>query len=204
VLGIVDYGAGNLRSVVHAVTTASTIEYRLVRVPQDLHGISKLILPGVGAFCAGMAALRANNLVEPLQEMLHDGTPYLGICLGMQFLFTASDEMEGCEGLGVIPGRVVRFPSEDGRRVPHIGWNAVHYQNPSPLWAGIADESDWYFVHSYYCVPDDAGFVAGTTQYPAPFTSSIWRDNLFGVQFHPEKSQAVGLRLIRNFLDFTS
>lgn len=200
-LAVIDYGAGNLRSVIHALNHLGVADKRLVHTPADLDGADKIILPGVGAFGAGMQQLHKQNLIAPLKEALQAGIPYLGICLGMQFLFECSDEMGDHEGLGLLPGRVTRFPHDLGLKVPHMGWNQLQQKRSSLLLKDIGTESSAYFVHSYYCVPADPADIVATVDYGIPFTAVVHRDNTFGVQFHPEKSQRTGLQLLTNFLE---
>lgn len=196
-LTIVDYGAGNLRSVYMAfrrlgVEALITSEAALVR------RASALVLPGVGAFGDSVAKLRALSLEEPLVAAIRDGVPFLGICVGLQLLFEVSEELGEHRGLGVLAGRVRRFPP--GLRVPHMGWNQLHQARPIPLWHGIPDGSYVYFVHSYYADPEDEAVIAATTDYGVDFVSAIAQGNLYAIQFHPEKSQDVGARLLQNFV----
>jgi imidazole glycerol-phosphate synthase subunit HisH len=198
-IAIIDYGAGNLRSVRNALThlgapviTAST--------PDHLADASKIVLPGVGAFGAGINALRAAGFEAPIYAAVEAGTPLLGICLGMQFLFETSDEMGIYQGLGLLPGRVTRFPSGD-LKVPHMGWNCFEVQREHPLMAGISGGSYAYYVHSYYVEAADQGDVLATANYGIPFAAVVGRDNVFGIQPHPEKSQSIGLRILRNFVE---
>jgi imidazole glycerol-phosphate synthase subunit HisH len=200
-LALIDYGAGNLRSVLHALKHLGVEDLCLVREPHDLIGAEKIILPGVGAFGAGMQQLHKQRVVEPLKDMVNQGIPYLGICLGMQFLFDCSDEMGNHEGLGLLPGTVTRFPNRRGLKVPHIGWNRVQPQKESVLLNNLPAESYAYFVHSYYCVPVEQAHVLATADYGEPFTVAVQHENIYGVQFHPEKSQRTGLQILRNFLD---
>ncbi len=199
-LAVIDYGAGNLRSVMHALSHLNAPDVRLVQAPAELQGAEKIILPGVGAFGAGMNALHEQGLVEPLKQAITDGIPYLGICLGMQFLFEESDEMGTHQGLGVLPGKVVRFPDFDALKVPHMGWNQLHATRESALLRGIPDGGYAYFVHSYYCVPTHPNDGLITVDYGLSFTAAVERDQIYGVQFHPEKSQQVGLQILTNFL----
>ncbi|MCZ7546517.1 MAG: imidazole glycerol phosphate synthase subunit HisH [Anaerolineae bacterium] len=197
-IAVIDYGASNLRSVVNALRAIGAAPV-VIDTPDRLQEAEKVILPGVGAFGAGMAQLRARGFVEPLRQAIARGAPTLGICLGLQFLFAFSAEHGRHEGLGVLPGRVVRFP-DDGPKVPHIGWNQVQHDGASPLLAGVPSGAYAYFVHSYYVAPARAEDVIATTDYGRNFTSVAGRGNLFGVQFHPEKSQWVGQHILRNFL----
>jgi glutamine amidotransferase len=195
---IVDYGMGNLRSVQKGFEKVGAAA-RIVADAEAVRRAEKLVLPGVGACADAMRGLEVRGLVEPITEYVATGRPFLGICLGLQMLFTKSYEGGDVAGLGVIAGEVVRFASQPGLKVPHMGWNELRIRRRSPVLAGIPDGSFVYFVHSYYVVPRDAGVTATETDYPTPFTSSIWRDNVFATQFHPEKSQQVGLQLLRNF-----
>lgn len=202
-LVVIDYGAGNLRSVTHALSSLGVTDVRIARTPDEMRDATRLILPGVGAFGAGMDQLRAQGLVQPVQGAVQDGIPTLGICVGMQFLFDSSDEMGQHEGLGLIRGHVTRFAERDGLKVPHMGWNELCAVRPSPLSDGMAQGSYAYFVHSYYCLPDDPADTILSADYGQPFAAAVQRGHLFGVQFHPEKSQRTGLRLLQNFLEYT-
>ncbi|MCK6577691.1 MAG: imidazole glycerol phosphate synthase subunit HisH [Anaerolineae bacterium] len=202
-LAVVDYGAGNLRSVVHALAHLGVDSLRIVKQPHELKGATRIILPGVGAFGACMEKLREQHLVQPIKDAVRLGIPYLGICLGMQFLFETSDEMGEHAGFGLLPGRVTRFPERPGLKVPHMGWNALCVTRPSPLVEALEAGQHAYFVHSYYCVPANPEDVLITADYGAPFCAGVAHDNIYGVQFHPEKSQQTGLRLLANFLTMT-
>jgi imidazole glycerol-phosphate synthase subunit HisH len=198
---VIDYGAGNLRSVVHALTHLGVENMRIVRAPHELRGTSRIILPGVGAFAAGMAQLRSAGLVEPITAAARAGVPYLGICLGMQFLFESSDEMGSHAGFGLLSGRVTRFADLPGRKVPHMGWNRLCATRESVLLDGFSDGASAYFVHSYHCIPADPADALIRVEYGGEsFCAGVARDNVYGVQFHPEKSQRTGLRLLHNFL----
>jgi glutamine amidotransferase len=196
-IAIVDYGMGNLRSVQKAVEQVG-FEAVLVQSPEELEEAEKLILPGVGAFADAMKGLEERGLVEPIIRHIRQGRPFLGICLGLQLLFSESMEDGLHTGLNIIPGKVLRFP-QNGLKVPHMGWNQVSFLRDVPLARGVPQGSYMYFVHSYYVCPEDPEVVAGTTEYGPSFASFIWKDNVFATQFHPEKSQAVGLALLRNF-----
>ena len=199
-IAIVDYEMGNLRSVQKAferVGHAATI----TSDPAVLAGASKIVLPGVGAFRDAIAALRQRKLVEPIRSAIEQGRPFLGICLGLQLLFDKSHEDGEHEGLGIVPGEVVRFQVPAEFKVPHMGWNQIRFRQRPPIFNGIDDDAYFYFVHSYYVAPRENGVIATETDYAQPFCSSIWRDQLFAVQFHPEKSQAAGLRLLKNFAE---
>ena len=198
-IAIIDYGAGNLRSVRNTLTYLGADVITVSR-PDQLNGTEKIVLPGVGAFGAGINALRAAEFEEPLKEKVAAGVPLIGICLGMQYLFESSEEMGDHKGLGLLPGRVTRFPA-DGPKVPHIGWNQLHIRQDSPLLAGVENSAYAYFVHSYYVEAADPGDVLATTDYGIDYASVVARDNLFGIQPHPEKSQAVGLRILKNFVE---
>lgn len=200
-LAVIDYGAGNLRSVVHALNFLGVESMRIVRAAHELRGASKIILPGVGAFGAGMQKLHEQNLVQPIKDAVNAGVPYLGICLGMQFLFEYSDEMGDHTGFGLLPGKVTRFPHRAGLKVPHMGWNELNFTRPTPLTKDLPTESYAYFVHSYYCVPANDADTMLTVDYGTPFCAGVARGNIFGVQFHPEKSQQIGLQLLTNFLE---
>ena len=198
-LAIVDYGMGNLRSVQKAFERLG----HAAEVTSDADRIGEapaVVLPGVGAFGACMANLTTRGLVEPVRHTIARGRPFLGICLGMQLLFEESEEFGPVAGLGVLAGRVVRFPADAERKVPHMGWNRLRVVHASPALAGIDDGAYVYFVHSYYPVPADPAVIATTTPYGPEFASSVVRDNVFACQFHPEKSQRVGLRLLDNFV----
>lgn len=198
-IAIIDYSAGNLRSVRNTLTYLGA-DVRTVRTPDELDGAAKIVLPGVGAFGRGMAALDAAGFIAPLKEAAARGVPLIGICLGMQFLFEQSDEMGLHAGLGLLPGRVTRFPAT-GPKVPHIGWNQLHRRRDDPLLAGVADGAYAYFVHSYYVDAADPADVLATTDYGIEYAAVVRRGNICGIQPHPEKSQAVGLRILRNFLE---
>lgn len=203
-IALVDYGMGNLGSVTKALERFGD-QVRIVQSPRELTGADKIVLPGVGAFCDAIARLRDSGLAGPLVSAINAGAPFLGICLGLQMLFDVSYEDGEHRGLGVIPGKVVRFdfsgvPGGGRLRVPQMGWNEIRWNRPVPMLEGLPAGAYVYFCHSYYAVPDDPAVTATTTDYGFPYTSSVWRDNLFAVQFHPEKSQAVGLKILENFV----
>lgn len=200
-LAVIDYGAGNLRSVLHALKHLGVEHMQLVQTPEQLKGAEKIILPGVGAFGAGMEQMRQQGLVEPVRESIADGIPYLGICVGMQMLFEVGEEMGEHAGMGVLEGRVIRFPHFEDRKVPHMGWNQLHIKKESPLLSDLSEENYVYFVHSYYCAPENPDDVVASVDYGVDFTAMIQRDNIYGVQFHPEKSQKTGLQILTNFLN---
>lgn len=199
-LAVIDYGAGNLRSVLHALKHLGVRDMQLVQQPEQLHGAQKIILPGVGAFGAGMAQMRAQRLVAPLKAALDAGIPYLGICVGMQMLYEVGEEMGEHAGMGILGGRVMRFPHFTERKVPHMGWNQLNIRAHSGLLAGLGERSYAYFVHSYYCAPSEHDTVISSVDYGIDFAAIVQRDNIYGVQFHPEKSQSTGLRILSNFL----
>jgi glutamine amidotransferase len=199
-ISIIDYGMGNLRSVQKAFERAGHAA-TIVNDPASIASATKVVLPGVGAFRDAIAALEARELVGPIKDAITAGKPFLGICLGLQMLFERSFEDGEYHGLGVIPGDVVRFDVPPKFKVPHMGWNQLRFLRRPPIFEGVADNAFVYFVHSYYVVPRDASVIATETDYPQPFCSSIWRDNLFATQFHPEKSQDTGLRILKNFAE---
>lgn len=198
IVTMVDYGIGNLRSVQKAFEHLGAA-VSLTDDPQAISEAEKLVLPGVGAFASGMAALRQRNLIEPLRVAASNGTPLLGICLGMQLLFEESEEMGHHRGLALLSGRVVRF-SGDSLKVPHMGWNEIEHRGDHPLLEGVPSGSHTYFVHSYYCRPADPRSLIAETEYGHRFAAIAGTDRVVGIQFHPEKSQDVGLRILRNFL----
>lgn len=198
-VAIVDYGVGNLRSAQKAFEHLG----QTAEVTSDAERVAAapaVVLPGQGAFGTCMTRLRDAGLVEPILAVLRAGRPFLGICIGMQLLFEASEESPGVSGLGVLPGRVVRFPAHPERKVPHMGWNRLHVVRRVPMLADVDEGAYVYFVHSYYAVPADPAVVTTTTSYGPEFASSVGRDNLFAGVFHPEKSQQIGLRLLGNFV----
>lgn len=199
-IAIIDYGMGNLRSVQKGLEKVGH-QAVITCDPVVVRGASKVVLPGVGAFEDAIAELRRRELVRPVLGAIDSGKPFLGICLGLQLLFDVSYENGVHQGLGVIPGEVVRFQLPADYAVPHMGWNQLRTVRRAPILSGIEEESYVYFVHSYYVVPRDAQVVATETDYGPPFCSMVWRDNLFATQFHPEKSQATGLRILKNFAE---
>jgi glutamine amidotransferase len=198
-IAVVDYGAGNLVSIEQALTTVGA-EVTVVRDPAGFRAVDGLVVPGVGAAEPAMARLGSRGLTEPIQGWLRGGHPFLGICLGLQLLFDASDE-DGATTLGIVSGRTARL--DDAPTLPHTGWNQVERTRPHALFDGIPDDADFYFVHSYAGVPDDAAddVILATTEHGTRFISAVARDGLLGVQFHPERSGADGLRLLANFVD---
>jgi glutamine amidotransferase len=197
---IVDYGMANLRSVQKAFERMGHAA-EITSDPNRVAEADKLVLPGVGAFRDAIARLRETGLAEPIMGHVRSGKPFLGICLGLQLLFTRSYEDGDYAGLDLFPGEVVRFPFVPGLKVPHMGWNQLRVRRPAPALRDLPEGPSVYFVHSYYAVPRDLGLVATETDYPTPFTSAIWHENVFATQFHPEKSQGVGLQMLRNFAE---
>jgi glutamine amidotransferase len=201
-IAIIDYGVGNLRSVQRALERAGA-DVVITGDPVVIKSAYGAVLPGVGAFGEGMAQLELRGLVLPVDQFIAAGKPFLGICLGMQLLFTASEEMGHFDGLGVFKGASRRFADAPGRKVPHVGWNQLHIRQPNTLLDGVADGSFAYFVHSYYVDPARPDFTVATTDYGPDFASVVARGNVFGVQFHPEKSQGVGAAILKNFVLLT-
>lgn len=200
-IAVIDYGMGNLRSVAKALEFVGC-EVRVVSEPQALRDARGIVLPGVGAFAKAMENLQRQGLVEPLIAAIQSGKPYLGICLGLQLLLDESEERfdDGSpapKGFGIIAGRVRRLPA--GVKVPQIGWNQLHFARPSRLYEEVPDGSYVYFVHSYYAEPADPAAVAAWTEYGVRFASALERENVMAVQFHPEKSGRVGLKILANF-----
>ncbi len=202
-ISIIDYDMGNLHSVQKALAWVGG-EPQIIRDPEQVAAAQKLVLPGVGAFADAMESLRSRDLVEPIKEHIAAGRPFLGICLGLQLLFDVSYEDGQYSGLGVIGGQVCRFDFANQRqaqklKIPHMGWNSLRIEKDVPIYSDVPDGSYVYFVHSYYVKPTDETVVATTTEHGQPFASSIARDNVFATQFHPEKSQRVGLQILKNF-----
>jgi glutamine amidotransferase len=199
-VGIIDYGAGNLRSVANAVQ-ALGVEFSLVSSAEEMGGLTHLILPGVGSFGDCMAELEKRGLTGPIRDWAASNRPYFGICLGYQILFEESVEAPGVPGLGVFRGKVQRF-TEDGRKIPHMGWNAAMPVNlADSMWEGLGGEPYFYFVHSFFPVPENESIIAMTTEYGETFASAIRSGAIVATQFHPEKSQQAGLKLLGNFLE---
>ena len=201
-IALLDYGSGNLRSV-HKALLQVGADVRIAQRPEEIGDAHGLVLPGVGAFDDCINALRKQELLEASRQFIQSGKPFLGICVGYQALFERSEEFNSCAaGLGVFKGSVVRFSETSGLKIPQIGWNQLEIVNSKcPLYRGIAPGSYVYFVHSFYPQPVDESIVATRTEYGGEFASSVWRDNVFATQFHPEKSQKVGLQLLKNFTD---
>ena len=199
-IAIIDYGMGNLRSVQKAFEKVGH-QAIVTSDPAQVAAAAKVVLPGVGAFEDAAAELRRLGLVEPVLQAIDSGKPFLGICLGLQLLFDVSYENGRHEGLGVLRGECVRFDLPRDFAVPHMGWNQLDVRRPAPILSGVSEGAYVYFVHSYYVVPKDAEVIAAETDYGGPFCAMVWRDNIFATQFHPEKSQAEGLKMLKNFAE---
>jgi imidazole glycerol-phosphate synthase subunit HisH len=210
-IAIIDYGMGNLRSVQKAFEHLG-FPVKVTRAPSDILSAKGVVLPGVGAFRQAMDNLAGLSLIDPVKQSIASGKPFLGICLGLQLLFQESDEFGATSGLGVIPGRVIKFAGEAfesrreaagenraGLKIPHMGWNRLQIVTPNPLLLGIPEGAMMYFVHSFYGQPEDVSWTATTTDYGLEFTSSVARNNVFAFQCHPEKSGDVGLKILDNF-----
>ncbi|NWF94311.1 MAG: imidazole glycerol phosphate synthase subunit HisH [Syntrophaceae bacterium] len=196
---IIDYGMGNLRNVQRGFERIG-FEARVTRSKREIERASAIVLPGVGAFKDCMVNLERYGLIEPLLRSIEKGKPYLGICLGMQILFSESEEFGSHKGLDLIRGKVVRFKADPEHKVPHMGWNSVEIVREAPMLQGIVSGDFFYFVHSYYVVPEEREWISSLTEYGTAFASSVSKDNLFATQFHPEKSQQKGLRILENFV----
>ncbi len=196
-IAIIDYGMGNIRSVEKGFQKAGA-DVKVTQNPQDINNADGVVLPGVGAFRDCMKGLEDLNLSNAVIETIKKGKPFLGICVGLQILFSESEEFGTSRGLDIFKGRVVRFQSSD-LKIPQMGWNQLNIINSNALFKGIPDKSYFYFVHSYYVVPEDKGIISTTTDYGIDFTSSVCSDNVYAVQFHPEKSQTLGLKVLENF-----
>jgi len=202
-IAIIDYGMGNLRSVQKGFEKVG-FEAVVTADPQVVLEAERVVLPGVGAFGDCMRNLEQGGFVEPILKVIQDGRPFLGICVGMQMLLTDSTEFGLTRGLDIIPGHVLRFPDNmaaNGERlkVPHMGWNQLSIKSAAPIFKGIEDGVNVYFVHSYYEMPDDEAAIAATSEYGLTFCAALWKDNIVATQFHPEKSQEIGLRILKNF-----
>ena len=195
---IVDYGMGNLRNVQRGFERVG-FDAKVTRSKKEIERASGIVLPGVGAFKDCMINLEKYHLIETILRSIKKGKPYMGICLGLQILFSESEEFGLHKGLGVVKGRVVKFRPDPEHKVPHMGWNTVEMKKEVPMLKEIQGGDFFYFVHSYYVVPDDKEWMATTTHYGISFTSSIWKDNIFATQFHPEKSQEKGLKILETF-----
>lgn len=197
-IAIIDYDAGNLKSVEKALKLLGE-ESIITRDYHSIRKADKVILPGVGAFGMAMENLKKYELDKVIHEVCAEGTPFLGICLGLQLMFDGSEESEGVEGLGLLPGDIVRIPDKEGLKIPHIGWNSLDLRNDGRLFAGLEEHPYVYFVHSYYLKAKEPGIVKATTEYSTTIHASVEKDNIFACQFHPEKSSRVGLTILKNF-----
>ncbi|EEF57049.1 imidazole glycerol phosphate synthase subunit HisH [Pedosphaera parvula] len=200
-IALIDYGSGNLRSVQRALMKVGA-DVRVVSKPEELKDARAVVLPGVGAFDDCVNALNKQHMLAASKEFMKTGRPFLGICVGYQALFEKSEEFNSCAaGLGIFKGKVVRFAEKPGLKIPQIGWNQIEVaKQDCPLFKGIASGSYVYFVHSFFPQPMDTSIVATRTDYGQPFASSVWKDNVYATQFHPEKSQKIGLQLLKNFV----
>ena len=196
-IAVVDYGAGNIHSVARALARVGA-DFEVTDEPGRIAAAQAIVLPGVGAAADTMRGLQTRRVDDPVVAAIARGVPYLGICMGFQVLFESSEEDEDTPCLGVLRGRALRFP--EGLHVPHMGWNQVHQVADTPLFAGIMQDANFYFVHSYYPQPEDPAVIAATTEYGGTFASAVARENLFATQFHPEKSGDIGLRIYANFV----
>lgn len=199
-IAIIDYDAGNLRSVEKALLSLGETPV-VTRDRETLLRADQVILPGVGAFGDAMERLRQYGLVEPIRQLAQRGTPFLGICLGLQLLFESSEESPGVEGLGILPGTILRIPDCPGLKIPHMGWNSLEIRPGARLFRGIPDGAFVYFVHSYYLKAADESMVAASTEYSTHIHASVEQGNVFACQFHPEKSSQVGLQILKNFIE---
>lgn len=198
-IAIIDYDAGNIKSVEKAIAALGE-KAVLTREPEQIYAAEKVILPGVGSFGDAMEKLNRYGLVEVIKKVVENKTPFLGICLGLQLLFERSDEGEGVDGLGILEGEILRIPDTPGLKIPHIGWNSLNFPREGRLFKGLEENSYVYFVHSYYLKAKDASIVTATTDYGTLIHASVEKDNVFACQFHPEKSSDVGLTILKNFL----
>ena len=199
-IAIIDYDAGNIKSVEKALQFLSQ-EVVVTRDAETILHADKVILPGVGAFGDAMEKLHQYGLVEVIKQVVAKGTPFLGICLGLQLLFESSEESPGVEGLGILKGKILRIPEGEGIKVPHIGWNSLQFPNRGKLFEGLHKETYVYFVHSYYLKAEEEEIVVAATEYGTYIHASVEKDNVFACQFHPEKSSDTGLAILRNFVN---
>ena len=199
-IAIIDYDAGNIKSVEKALQKLGQ-EVIITRDAEEILSADKVILPGVGAFGDAMHNLRKYGLDQVIYQVVENETPFLGICLGLQLLFEKSDESVGTKGLGILQGGICRIPDKEGLKIPHMGWNSLHLQNDGRLFAGLPEDSYVYFVHSYYLKAKDESIVKATTEYSTHIHASVEQGNVFACQFHPEKSSDVGLQILRNFVE---
>jgi len=199
-IAIIDYDAGNIKSVEKAMLLLGQ-EVKITRDKTEILNADKVILPGVGAFGDAMGKLHQYGLVDVIKEVVEKGTPFIGICLGLQLLFESSEETPGVEGLGILKGKILRIPDAEGLKIPHMGWNSLHLQNDGRLFKGLRENDYVYFVHSYYLKAEDEEIVKATTNYSVNIHASVEKDNVFACQFHPEKSSDVGLKILKNFVE---
>ncbi|MEE0199922.1 MAG: imidazole glycerol phosphate synthase subunit HisH [Muricomes sp.] len=199
-IAMIDYDAGNIKSVEKALLLLGQ-EVEVTGDPERILKAEKVILPGVGAFGDAMENLKRAGLDEAIRRVAAKGTPFLGICLGLQLLFERSDEAPGAEGLGLLEGEILKIPDQEGLKIPHMGWNSLHLEHGGRLFRGIEEQSYVYFVHSYYLKAKDESIVKASTEYSTHIHASVEKDNIFGCQFHPEKSSEVGLRILKNFVE---
>ena len=201
-IAIIDYDAGNIKSVEKALQKLGA-EVVITKDAQEILQADKVILPGVGAFGDAMANLKKYGLDGVIHQVVEKGTPFLGICLGLQLLFERSDETPGVEGLGILQGEILRIPEKDKLKIPHMGWNSLHLQNQGRLFKNLPEQSYVYFVHSYYLRAKEEEIVKATTDYSVNIHASVEKDNVFACQFHPEKSSDVGLQILKNFVELS-
>ena len=199
-IAMIDYDAGNIKSVEKALLLLGQ-EVEVTGDPERILKAEKVILPGVGAFGDAMENLKRAGLDEAIRRVAAKGTPFLGICFGLQLLFERSDEAPGAEGLGLLEGEILKIPDQEGLKIPHMGWNSLHLEHGGRLFRGIEEQSYVYFVHSYYLKAKDESIVKASTEYSTHIHASVEKDNIFGCQFHPEKSSEVGLRILKNFVE---
>ncbi len=199
-IAIIDYGAGNLRSVEKALEFLG-FRAKITSEPNEILSANKVILPGVGAFGDCMRSINTAHLNECIHKVIRGGTPFLGICLGLQLLFDMSEESPGAEGLKVFRGKNIKIPYTEGLKIPHMGWNSLKYDKNCPIFKGLGDEPYVYFVHSYYMQPEDKSIISAVCDYGAELPVALWRDNVFATQFHPEKSGDTGLKILKNFAE---
>lgn len=197
-IALIDYDAGNMKSVEKALQLLGQ-ETVVTRDPDEIYRADGVILPGVGSFGDAMENLHRFGLVEVIRRVTEQGTPFLGICLGLQLLFESSEESPGVEGLGLLPGKILRIPAGEGLKIPHMGWNDITFPHPGRLFAGVEEHSYVYFVHSYYLKAEDPSIVTAVTRYGTGIHASVEKGNVFACQFHPEKSSDVGLQILKNF-----
>ena len=201
-IAIIDYDAGNIRSVEKAMAKLGQ-EVWITRDRERIMNADKVILPGVGSFGDAMAHLREYNLVEVIKDVVAEKKPFLGICLGLQLLYESSEETPGVEGLGILKGKILKIPEQEGLKIPHMGWNSLHLQNDGRLFRGIEQNPHVYFVHSYYLKAEEEETVKATTEYSVKIHASVEKDNVFACQFHPEKSGDLGLQILKNFAELS-